>query len=52
MANPPFAGDIKESSIIHNYDLGYSGKKTKSKVSRSFANFAKNSGSFLPALNN
>jgi type I restriction enzyme M protein len=34
MANPPFAGDIKESSIIHNYDLGYSGKKTKSKVSR------------------
>jgi len=21
MANPPFAGDIKESSIIHNYDL-------------------------------
>jgi type I restriction enzyme M protein len=34
MANPPFAGDIKESSIIHNYDLGYSGKKTKSAVSR------------------
>lgn len=34
MANPPFAGDIKESSIIHNYDLGYSGKKTKSKVGR------------------
>lgn len=34
MANPPFAGDIKESSIIHNYDLGYSGKKAKSAVSR------------------
>jgi type I restriction enzyme M protein len=34
MANPPFSGDIKESSIIHNYDLGYSGKKTKTKVSR------------------
>lgn len=23
MANPPFAGDIKESRIIHKYDLGY-----------------------------
>ena len=34
MANPPYAGDIKASSIIHNYDLGYSGKKTKKKVSR------------------
>lgn len=26
MANPPFAGDIKESRIIHKYDLGYSEK--------------------------
>ncbi|MDA0245347.1 MAG: N-6 DNA methylase [Chloroflexi bacterium] len=26
MANPPFAGDIKESRIIHKYDLGYNEK--------------------------
>ena len=35
MANPPFAGDIKESRIIHKYDLGYKDKnKPKSKVGR------------------
>lgn len=35
MANPPFAGDIKESRIIHKYVLGYNLKnKPKSKVSR------------------
>lgn len=35
MANPPFAGDIKESRIIHKYDLGYNEKgKPKSKVGR------------------
>ena len=35
MANPPFAGDIKESRIIHKYELGYNGKnKPKSKVGR------------------
>jgi len=35
MANPPFAGDIKESRIIHKYDLGYNAKnKPKSKVGR------------------
>ncbi len=35
MANPPFAGDIKESRIIHKYVLGYNGKnKPKSKVGR------------------
>jgi type I restriction enzyme M protein len=35
MANPPFAGDIKESRIIHKYELGYSSKrKPKSKVGR------------------
>ena len=35
MANPPFAGDIKESRIIHKYVLGYNAKnKPKSKVSR------------------
>lgn len=27
MANPPFAGDIKESRIIHKYELGYNEKK-------------------------
>ncbi|MDI6735697.1 MAG: N-6 DNA methylase [bacterium] len=35
MANPPFAGDIKESNIIHKYDLGFNHKrKPKSKVGR------------------
>ncbi len=35
MANPPFAGDIKEPRIIHKYELGYNGKnKAKSKVGR------------------
>ncbi len=35
MANPPFAGDIKESRIIHKYELGYNGKnKPKPKVGR------------------
>ncbi len=26
MANPPFAGDIKESRIIHKYELGYNAR--------------------------
>ena len=35
MANPPFAGDIKESRIIHKYDLGFDKNgKPKSKVGR------------------
>ncbi|MFH1698783.1 MAG: N-6 DNA methylase [Candidatus Omnitrophota bacterium] len=35
MANPPFAGDIKESRIIHKYELGYNEKnRPKSKVGR------------------
>lgn len=35
MTNPPFAGDIKESRIIHKYQLGYNDKnKPKSKVGR------------------
>jgi type I restriction enzyme M protein len=35
MTNPPFAGDIKESRIIHKYDLGYNEKrKPYSKVGR------------------
>jgi len=35
MANPPFAGDIKESRIIHKYALGYNAKnKPKPKVGR------------------
>lgn len=35
MANPPFAGDIKESRIIHKFELGYNTKnKPKSKVGR------------------
>jgi type I restriction enzyme M protein len=35
MANPPFAGDIKESRIIHKYDLGYNeNNRPKSKVGR------------------
>ena len=35
MANPPFAGDIKESRIIHKYELGFNAKgKAQSKVGR------------------
>lgn len=35
MANPPFAGDIEESRVIHKYDLGYNEKrKPKNKVGR------------------
>jgi type I restriction enzyme M protein len=35
MANPPFAGDIKEPRIIHKYELGYNDKnKPNSKVGR------------------
>lgn len=29
MANPPFAGDIKESRLIHKYDLGFNEKSGK-----------------------
>ena len=37
MANPPFAGDIKESRILHQYDLGFKNNgKAQSKVGRSF----------------
>lgn len=35
MANPPFAGDIKESRILHDYELGFKPNgKPKSKVGR------------------
>lgn len=35
MANPPFAGDIKESRILHQYTLGFKGNgKAQSKVGR------------------
>ena len=35
MANPPFAGDIKESRIIHQYQLGFKKNgKAQSKVGR------------------
>lgn len=35
MANPPFAGDIKETKIIHRYDLGFKENgKPQNKVSR------------------
>jgi len=36
MANPPFAGDIKESRILHQYELGFKadGKKAQTKVGR------------------
>jgi len=35
MANPPFAGDIKESRIIHKYELGFKKNgKPQSKVGR------------------
>ncbi len=35
MANPPFAGDIKENRILHQYKLGFKGNgKAQSKVGR------------------
>ena len=35
MANPPFAGDIKEHRILHQYSLGFKGNgKPQSKVGR------------------
>ena len=35
MANPPFAGDIKESRILYQYELGFNSKsKVKGKVGR------------------
>ena len=35
MANPPFAGDIKERRILHQYSLGFKGNgKAQSKVGR------------------
>lgn len=35
MANPPFAGDIKESRILHRFELGFkSNGKAQSKVGR------------------
>ena len=34
MANPPFAGDIKERRILHQYKLGFKNGKAQSKVGR------------------
>ena len=35
MANPPFAGDIRESRILHQYELGFKeNRKPQSKVGR------------------
>lgn len=34
MANPPFAGEIKESQILSRYDLGHKNGKLQSSVSR------------------
>ncbi len=34
MANPPFAGDIKESRILHQYELGSKTGRWQSKVGR------------------
>ncbi len=35
MANPPFAGDIKESRLLHEYELGFNAKgKPKAQVGR------------------
>lgn len=35
MANPPFAGDIKESRILHQFELGFkANKKAQAKVGR------------------
>ena len=37
MANPPFAGDIRESAIIHLYDLGVKTKQRRSPSSKTTA---------------
>ena len=36
MANPPFAGDIKENRLLHQYEFGFKqdGKKAQSKIGR------------------
>ena len=34
MANPPFAGDIKEGRLLHQYELGLKNGKAQSKVGR------------------
>ena len=34
LANPPFAGDIKESRILHRYQLSFKGNKAQTKVGR------------------
>ena len=34
MANPPFAGDIKEAPLIHQYDIALNNGKAKSAVGR------------------
>ena len=32
MANPPFAGDIRESRVLHQYELGFKPKSNKSQT--------------------
>ena len=46
MANPPFAGDIKESRILHQYELGFKadGKNAQSKVGRDILFIERESG--------
>ena len=34
LANPPFAGDIKESPLLHQYELAFKNGKVKSKIGR------------------
>ncbi len=34
MANPPFAGDIKESRILHQYELAFKNNKSQTQVGR------------------
>lgn len=47
MANPPFAGDIKEPRLIHKYDLGFNEKgKPQNKVGRDIL-FIERNMSFL-----
>ena len=50
LANPPFAGDIKESRIIHNYELGKNaGGKWQNKVGRDIL-FIERNLQFLKSL--
>ena len=52
MANPPFAGDVKESRILAKYDLSRSVSLEKLKNAPQGANVVAGEPTFPEALNN